>query len=122
MRCRRGTKKRSSFQETGAKSDESNKNSKTKHGCIVDARESTSLKDHEYHVAGKGYNSMTHYNLVHKFIPMPQVMKIPDAKTAVDKEWKKLVTIPAWQLEKSRARWRFSSKHEETKRKSTLLH
>ena len=26
---------------------------------------------------------------------MPQAMKIPDAKTAVDKEWKKLETIPA---------------------------
>ena len=26
----------------------------------------------------------------HKFTPMPQAMKIPDAKAAVDKEWKKL--------------------------------
>ena len=39
---------------------------------------------------------MTHEDLVHKFIPMPQAMKIPDAKAAVDKEWKKLETIPAW--------------------------
>ena len=37
-------------------------------------------------------------NLVHKFIPMPQEMKIPDAKAAVHKEWKKLETIPAWDL------------------------
>ena len=29
---------------------------------------------------------MTHYNVVHKFIHMPQAMKIPDAKAAVDKE------------------------------------
>ena len=31
-----------------------------------------------------------HYStiiLVHKFIPMPQAMKIPAAKAAVDKEW-----------------------------------
>ena len=42
---------------------------------------------------------MRHYNLVHKFVPMPQAMKIPDAKAAVDKEWKKLETIPAWNLE-----------------------
>ena len=28
-----------------------------------------------------------HYNLVHKFIPMLQAMKIPAAKAAVDKEW-----------------------------------
>ena len=34
---------------------------------------------------------MTHYNLVHKCFPMPQAMKIPDAKAAVVKEWKKLV-------------------------------
>ena len=36
------------------------------------------------------------YNFVHKFILMPQAMKIPDAKAAVDKEWEKLETIPAW--------------------------
>ena len=28
------------------------------------------------HIAGKGFTSMTHYNLVHMFIPMPQAMKI----------------------------------------------
>ena len=42
---------------------------------------------------------MTHLNLVHKFIPVPQAMKILDTKAAVDKEWKKLETIPAWQLD-----------------------
>ena len=35
---------------------------------------------HEDHIAGKGENSLQHYNLVHKFIPMPQAMKIPVAK------------------------------------------
>ena len=45
---------------------------------------------------------MNHCNLVHKFIPMPQAIKIPDAKAAVDKEWKKLETIPAWKLERVR--------------------
>ena len=29
-------------------------------------------------------------------------MKIPDAKAAVEKEWKKLEKIPAWQLTKVR--------------------
>ena len=43
---------------------------------------------------------MTHYNLVYKFISMPQATKIPDAKGAVDKEWRKLETTPAWQLDK----------------------
>ena len=31
---------------------------------------------------------------------MLQAMKIPDAKVAVDKEWKKVETITAWQMEK----------------------
>ena len=35
---------------------------------------------HEDHIARKGENSLQHYNLVHKFIPMPQAMKIPAAK------------------------------------------
>ena len=30
---------------------------------------------HEDHIAGKGENSLQHYNSVHKFIPMPQAMK-----------------------------------------------
>ena len=42
-------------------------------------------KNHEGHIASKGYNSMTHFNLVHKFVPMPQSMKITDATAAVDK-------------------------------------
>ena len=47
-----------------------------------------------------GNNSRQHYNLVHKFIPMPQAMKIPAAKAAVDKEWEKLEKISAWNLTK----------------------
>ena len=38
-------------------------------------------------IAGKGNNSLQHYNLVHKFIPMPQAMKITATKAAVDKDW-----------------------------------
>ena len=44
--------------------------------------------NHEDHIAGKGETSLQHYSLVHKFIPMPQAMKIPTAKAAVDREWK----------------------------------
>ena len=50
-------------------------------------------KYHEDHIAGRGDNSLQHYNLVHKFIPMPQAMKIPASKAAVSKEWKKLEKI-----------------------------
>ena len=41
---------------------------------------------HEDHIAGKGDNSLQHYNLVHKFIPMPQALKFPAVKAAVDKK------------------------------------
>ena len=47
-------------------------------------------------------NSLSHYNLVRKFNPVPQAMKIPDAKAAVPKEWEQLEKIPAWQLAKVR--------------------
>ena len=71
---------------------------KTRVACILEADESTRLRmgnlplpnHHEDHIAGKGDNSLQHYNLVHKFIPMPHAMKIPAAKAAVDKEWEKI--------------------------------
>ena len=59
---------------------------------------------HQDHIAGKGENSLQHYNLVHKFIPMLQAMKIPAAKAAVDKEWEKMEKIPAWDLTKVRSK------------------
>ena len=59
---------------------------------------------HEDHIAGKGDNSLQHYNLVHIFIPMPQAMKIPAAKAAVDKGWEKLEEISAWNLTKVRSK------------------
>ena len=92
MPCKKGTKKRSSFQDTEAKSCESNKEA---HESTRQRLESSPPENQEYHIAGKGYNSMNHYNVVHKFIPMHQAMKIPDAQAAVDREWKKLETIPA---------------------------
>ena len=66
----------------------------SKLACILEASESTRLRMeeslpnyHEDHIAGKGDNSLQHENLVHKFIPVPQAMKIPAVKAAVDKEW-----------------------------------
>ena len=46
----------------------------------------------------KGTIPLQHCNLVHKFIPMPQAMKIPEAKAAVVKEWEKLEKISARNL------------------------
>ena len=43
---------------------------------------------HEDHVAGKGDNSLQHFNLVHKFNPMPQALRILAAKAAVERNGK----------------------------------
>ena len=59
---------------------------------------------HEVRIAGKGENSLQHFNLVHKFIPMPQAVKIPAAKAAVDKEWEKLGKISEGNLAKVRSK------------------
>ena len=84
---------------------------KTQLACILEADESTRLRMgnskphyHEDHIAGKGESSLQHNNLIHKFIPMPQAMKIPAAKAAVDKEWEKLEKISAWNLTKLKVR------------------
>ena len=91
-------------------SDGSNK-IKTKLACILEADESTRMRMgnsiphyHQDHIAGKGEISLQHYNLIRKFIPMPQAMKIPAAKAAVDKEWEKLEKILAWNLTKVRSK------------------
>ena len=83
----------------------------TKLACILEADESTRLRmgeslpnHHEDHIAGEGDNSLQHKNLVHKFIPMPQAMKIPAAKAAVDKELEKLEKISAWNLTEVRSK------------------
>ena len=100
-----------SIRETGVSKTGKAKTSeaKTRFSCITEAHQSTrqrieSVTIHEEHMAGKGQNSVLHYNLVHKFILMPQALKIPDAKAAVDKECEKLETLPAWKLEKVKSK------------------
>ena len=84
---------------------------KTKLACILEADESTRMRMgnsmphyHQDHIAGKGENSLQHYNVVHKFILMPQALKIPAAKAALDKDWEKLEKILAWNLTKVRSK------------------
>ena len=98
MLCK--TSKKCKHEETRSKTHDF----KTKLVCIVEASESTRLRveETEDHVGGKGDKSLQHYNMIHKFIPMPQAMKIPAAKAAVDKQWEKLEKIPAWEKTKVR--------------------
>ena len=69
--------------------------------------ESSQSKGHEDRIAREGFTSVTLYNLVHKFITMPQAMNTPDAKSAVDTVWtefgkvkSKKVVIPEAQRDK----------------------
>ena len=96
---------------------------KTMYGCLVESHESTrqraeslQSKTHEGRIAGKGVTSMTHYDLVHKYIPMPQAMKIPDATAALDKIWKKLETIPAGLGKSQEQKKMLFWKHKEKKK------
>ena len=84
---------------------------KTKLACILEADESTRLRMgnsvpnyHEDHIAGKGDNSLQHYNLVHKFIPMPQAMKFPAAKSSGGQGMGNIGKISAWNLTKVRSK------------------
>ena len=80
---------------------------KTKLACILEADESTRMRMViiiKTILQEKERNSLQHHNLVHIFIPMPQAMKIPAAKAAVDKEWEKLEKISAWNLTKVKSK------------------
>ena len=95
--------RRGKYRETCRTSDAR----KTKYACIVEADESarkrlegTLHEDQEDHVAGKGINSLNHNNFAHKFILMPQAMKVPDAKGSSGKRIGKIEKIPAWNLTK----------------------
>ena len=67
---------------------------KTKYACIDEADES--FEDTHGRVSEqelrrphrrKRLEFIEYFHLVHKFIPMPEAVKIPDAKAAVEKEW-----------------------------------
>ena len=80
MLCK--TSKNSQHGETRSKTNEI----KSKLVCILEASETTRMrmeeslpKYHEDHIAEKWDTSLQHKNLVHKFVLMPQAMKIPAA-------------------------------------------
>ena len=95
----------------------------TNYACTIDADESIRIRldcvphrYHENHIAAKEINSLNHYNLVHKFFPMPQAMKLPDAKAAVGKErrhgsWQKSTTRKTWSMKQRIKAERFMSRH-----------
>ena len=59
---------------------------------------------HYERIAPVGTVSEDYYALVHTPVPMNKAMNIPDAKAAVDKEWKKLIDKTAWDYATVRAK------------------
>ena len=57
---------------------------------------------------------------MHKFVQMPQAMKIPDATSALDKEWKKLETIPPWDVSKVKSKKEVIKRGTEKQQQSSL--
>ena len=86
-------------------------NCMTKYACIVEADDSKrkrmegSLhKYHEDHIAGKGLNSLSHYNFVHIFTHLLQAMKNARCKKQLWIKKVKNSKLPAWQLTKVRSK------------------
>ena len=91
------------------KSGASNK-VKSKLACILEASESTRLRG-ENHCRLIMKTTLQEKETMHYSIkiwfthfPMPQAMKIPAAKAAVDKKWWKLEKFSAWNLTKDRSK------------------
>ena len=81
---------------------------KTKYVWIVEADQSmrirmegTPRRYHEDHIAGKGINSLSHFNYVRKFNPM----EIPDAKAAVENTGKTQESIGMVADESQKPKW-----------------
>ena len=65
-------------------------------------------------------NTFQGKGLVQKFIQMPQAMKIPDAKAAVDNKWKNLETIPAWDVRKVKSEKEVIKEAQKKQQQSSL--
>ena len=94
---------------------------KTKYACVVDADESARKRlegvphrYHEDHVSANRLSSLSRYNLVHRFIPIPEAVKNTGCEGSSGKIMGKLQKIPAWQLTKVRNKERSVAKSKST--------
>jgi hypothetical protein len=77
------------------------------------------VRKHQDHIAEAGFASDAWFAMVHTPIPMKKALTIPDAKKAVNKEWKKLEELPAWDLTTVQPRAKVSAK---AKREGKKIH
>ena len=91
------------FQRWESRSVKNSNLRKTRYACILEDHEPSTrriekaeLPVHEDFIAEQGFISLNHRGSALKPTPIPQGMKIPFAKTAVEKKWSKLEKLPAW--------------------------
>ena len=101
---------------------------RSKFPCILNASESTRMrkeeslpKYHEDHIAGRGDNSLQHYNMVHRFNPMPQAIKMQQEQQWIKNgrnlkrfrrgTWQKSETNQRWSMKQGRRAEKFISPH-----------
>ena len=75
---------------------------------------------HEDHIAGKGNNSLQHYNLVHKFIPMPQALKNSSSKGSSGQGMGKIEENFGMEPDKSQKQERGDRRSRDEGRKSSF--
>ena len=112
MLCKMGTRKRLRKLREALASEDTNPHKKTKYACIVEAHESTRTRlestlprNHEDHIAEKGFNSINHYKLVHKIIPLRQLDELKSKKDVIlesQKEKGKSTLLHLWTFVTSR--------------------
>ena len=96
---------------SSVKDKDHKKKSKTVFAFKCEAHDSTKeripetpSKDHEDHFVAKGSILRVIFELMHKHFLVPQAIKIPDTKAAIDKQRDKLKSIPACQDKKSKSK------------------
>ena len=124
MHCKKGTKKRSSFQRNWSEEWWIQQDS-INEACVHCGSSRIHKKAFGIISIERSWRSHCrqwfHFDEFLSFgaqiIPMLQVMKIPDAKEAVDKEWKRLETILAWKLGQVKSKEDVILEAEKEKRK-----
>ena len=86
----------------------SDKNQKTEYACVVEAHESTSMrfertlpKDHEDHIAEKGFKSLSHHNFGAQ-VCSSAASDDNFGSGSSGGQWEELGKSPAWQVSKVR--------------------
>ena len=87
-----------------------------------DCRRRPELREHQDNFAAVGDASIEQWCMIHKQVPIPEAMRIPKAKAALDEEWSKLQDeLKAWDLSKVRPRKEVMAEAEKLRKRLILV-